>query len=210
MRTVTEGARGCGYRAPGGLYLMSDGAGEPCPKLPIELRVCPVCGSGIKPTRGFTWIEPDAFTEPGPHGSDEHSARCPLSGSIERAGLVWIGGAFYTARSFTDEAERMGVSRRIPALPRGFEIGETWVFCAHREAEWEACPECGDAATPADCPACDGVGKVGVPAIFHLFRPERVEYVVRGDESPEELDRLESRGIEPVIVKRAQEQAELT
>lgn len=207
--TLREGARGCGYRQPGGLYLVCDGAGEDCPKLPIELRVCPTCGGGIKPTRGYTWIEPQPLVKPEPHGTPEHSALCPLSGdAIERAGLIWIGGSFYTPQSFAEEAGRMGISRRIPAVPREFEIGKTWVFLAHREAEWEPCPKCGDLSkglAPPDCEECGGDGRVPVPAIFYLFRPQRVEYVVSDEEEPEEIERMVKRGIRPVRVEPIEE-----
>jgi hypothetical protein len=30
----------------------------------------------------------------------------------------------------------MGISRRIPAIPKGFQVGETWVAFAHRKAHW--------------------------------------------------------------------------
>ena len=53
---VNESERGCGFRKKGGLYLVSEGLAAPCGKLPIPLTVCPVCGQGIKPSRGWTWI----------------------------------------------------------------------------------------------------------------------------------------------------------
>ena len=34
-----------------------------------------------------------------------------------------------------------------------------------------------------------------IPGIFTAFRPERIEYIVTGKESQEELDRMEERGI---------------
>ena len=210
MRTCVEASRGCGHRQPGGLYLMTDGAGEPCPKLPIVVKKCPTCGQGIKPARGFTWIDADELTEPGPHGTPDHDLACPLASPFqERCGLVWIGGQFYTPTSFADEAARMGVSRRIPQLPRDFAIGETWVFCGHREGAWEPCSRCADKVPVSECPECDGFGAVPVPALFYLFKPERVEYVVREDDDEEKLERMRKRGIEPVKVVPAEEQANL-
>lgn len=41
VHTSVESARGCGFRKGGGIYLVSGGLSEPCPKLPIELKVVP-------------------------------------------------------------------------------------------------------------------------------------------------------------------------
>jgi hypothetical protein len=101
-------------------------------------------------------------------------------------GLLWVGGVFYpTPADFTAEAARMGVSRRVPGVPKGFEVGQTWVFVAHRQA----------IANP------DGTF---TPAVFHAFRPTRIEYVVRGDETEEELQRRADAGQTLVRVKRAE------
>ena len=118
MRTVyDEPARGCGFRKKGGIYLVSDGLAAPCGRLPIPLDVCPCCGAGIKPTRGWTWIQPRMIiekTEP-PACSGDYCTECPVGGDIpERAGLLWIGEKFYaTVEQFEIEAARLGVSRRI-------------------------------------------------------------------------------------------------
>jgi hypothetical protein len=53
-----EPKRGCGFRKVGGLYLVGGELMEPCDRLPFELGVCRCCGGGIKPARGWTWIEP--------------------------------------------------------------------------------------------------------------------------------------------------------
>ncbi len=206
MRTSYEQARGCGRRKPGGLYLVSDGVGQDCDLLPVELHVCPTCSAGIKPSRGWTWVNPDELL---PHHaaypsdfleevSNVHPG-CPLNepGLLgERAGLLWIGEAFYkTPHDWIAEGQRMGFSRRISAVPRGFELGETWVLAAHRKAI---------VRFP------DGLSEPEfTPAIFHVWKPARVEYVVKGDETEEQIAAIEARGIEPVIVKPAYEPEEL-
>lgn len=227
MRISKEGPRGCGYRKPGGLYLVSDGVGEVCSKLPIRLETCPCCGQGIKPNRSWTWLEPNQIIKPEVHGDTFHANHCPLSTGLERCGLVWIGGRYYpTPDAFIAEAKRMGISRRIVAVPRGFEIGD-YVFLAHREADWDPCPDCGDSGTPgkvplatneegdsleyAPCETCGhSEGKVPVKAIFYVFRPDRIEYVVTGKESKKKLGGLVKRGIEPVEVVRLGEQGPLS
>lgn len=50
-----EAKRGCGFRKVGGTYLVSEGEGMPCDRLPIKLDVCPVCSHGFKRSRGWTW-----------------------------------------------------------------------------------------------------------------------------------------------------------
>lgn len=198
---VIDHERGCGWRKEGGLYLRAEGIGMPCGKLPIRLEVCPCCGTGIKPARGWTWFNPRPFVEPLPCASAQavlagalsHNPcnTCVLSTPPEKAGLLWIGEKFYpTPADWMKEADKLGVSRRISMVPKGFNVGETWVFAAHRKAIREE--------------GADGEEKF-VPAIFHVFRPNRIEYVTKGDESQEELEALAKRGITPVKVKRAEE-----
>ena len=187
-----EPPRGCGYRQPGGKYLVSGGLMVPCGRLPIRLHVCPVCSSGIKATRAWTWIDPRRLLVEHPEYvcGKTYCDRCPLGGAIpERAGLLWVGGKFYASpEAFSEEALRMGVSRRIPAVPHGFVLGETRVFLAHREVR--GCGREPDEETG--------------PGVFHAFRPERVEYVVRTDDPPEKLERLVKQGFTLVDVKRVQ------
>ena len=179
----------------GGVYLVSNGLGDPCHKLPIPLGVCSCCGGGIKPSRGFTWVGPALV---GPACKDQrdglgccvdqswHCPNCPVC-SPEllggKAGLLWIGGSFYpTPAHFTEEALRQGVSRRIPAVPRGFEVGKHFVLVAHREA----------------IVAPDGKKTA---AIFHAFRPERIELIVRQSEAtPEKIAQESARGVTVVAV----------
>lgn len=59
MATITtkqEGPRGCGYRKGGGMYLVCDGPGRGCGRMPVPLHICPTCSHGIKPSRGWTWL----------------------------------------------------------------------------------------------------------------------------------------------------------
>lgn len=53
-------------------------------------------------------------------------AECPLATKLfGKAGLLWIGEQYYKPpRDFITEADRLGVSRRIGAIPRQFEIGK--------------------------------------------------------------------------------------
>ena len=198
IRTSVEGARGCGFRKAGGIYLVSGELSEPCTKLPIEMHTCPTCGGGIKQARGWTWITPDPLLDPGPHGSRRHEKVCPLGTSIDwsdgrRAGLIWVGGSFYKMpQDFMGEAASMGVSRRIHNVPRGFELGETWVALGHAKA-----------VTHPEIPL-DEKGHYS-PGIMTFFKPTALEYIVKGTETDEELDALEERGFTLVKVVRAEQ-----
>ena len=212
MRTSVEAKRGCGFRKPGGLYLVSDGVGIGCGLLPTPLDVCPTCGAGIKPTRGWQWVSPDDIL---PHHVDvdiNPHRGCPLNspGQLgERAGLLWIGEEFYpTPEAWIAEGRDMGFSRRIKTFPVGFQPGVSWVLSAHRKAvmkgygitlngEYTVRSQ-GDLIALGQNP--DDYSVVWGPGIFHVWRPDRVEYVVKGTETEEELAALEQRGIEPVKV----------
>ena len=219
-----EGRRGCGFRKPGGLYLVSDGLTEPCPLLPVEMTVCATCGQGIRPARGYTWVDGGKVVPPQIHGGTQHTAVCPFGpggtkeqiidgdyqSRLGRCGLIWIGEAFYpTADSFMDEANRMGVSRRITAVPRDFVVGETWVLLGHRKAIERVCPECGDDARDEECPVCSDTRKVHRPGIVTAFRPSAIEYVVKGDETDEEIETMERRGLTCVRVTNDEAQGVL-
>jgi len=133
---AVEQKRGCGFRKQFGLYLCGDGLAVVCIKLPIPLRVCPVCGEGVRFSRGWKWVDPLLLTggictpnEMPAYCKDHH---CPFDERL--AGLMWIGGKFYTPESFTNEANEMGISKRISSIPKGLELGKTWILLAHKKA----------------------------------------------------------------------------
>lgn len=187
---ATEARRGCGYRKVGGIYLVSDALGAPCDRMPYPLEVCPCCGAGVKPARGWTWIDPVKLF--GEHMGCRDTLPCPICQpafffgektlvngktleTAKRAGLLWIGDQFYSPTEFLSEAAMLGVSRRISAVPRGFKVGETWVFLAHSKAchRW-------------DINKVDPHGQIGeleeYPGIFCVFKPKRIELIVNQSE----------------------------
>jgi hypothetical protein len=176
-----ESARGCGYRKPAkdgvGVYLVGPSEGVGCGRLPFKLHACPVCGGGIRASRGWNWIEPSklfVMPEDGrlPSAPCQLGRRicesCPLGLGIPegRHGLLWIGESFYkTPDDFSKESNRMGVSRKIKTVPKGFEIGKTWVYLAHR-------------LTPVG-PFDAEKGEVPKePAIFSTFKPTGIDLVI--------------------------------
>jgi len=219
---AVEAKRKCGYRKVGGLYLVAPPFAFSCDRGEIPLTVCPCCSEGIKQSRGWTWIEPrnlfgvhmipatqeeidDLETPLG--GSLEEGAEittyCPdcargcllcTPPSDERHGLLWVGEKFYSAADFVQEADELGISKRIASVPRGFELGKTIVYFAHPKAieRPPQVPEFGE--DPGD--------PEYVPGIFCAFRPLAVEKIVTESEAKNdvEMKRLKKAGITPVAV----------
>jgi hypothetical protein len=197
-----DSKRGCGWRKPGGLYLVGDGPAFPCGRLPIPLNTCPTCGHGFKPSRGWTWVDAPAICAAVPCKAAECSVHCPLGRPFGRVGLLWVGEVYYKSPAdFAGEADRLGISRRIATVPKAFLVGRTWIWLAHRGAIRQPCPWC-PAPGRLDCCSCYGEGTVKTPGVFRAFKPERIEYVVIGSETDAEIDDLISRGITPVRVVR--------
>jgi hypothetical protein len=191
-----EARRGCGYRKVGGLYIVGEGSGMPCCKMPIPLHVCPTCNSGIKQTRGWSWIDPQPWLK-GDCADKLVVAglkvqTCPLAcpGALgDKVGLLWIGEKFYpTPEHFGREANALGISRRITTVPRGFKVGVHWVFLAHPKVIRSVHPETSE--------------EVMQPAVFRVFQPSRIEKIITQtmSENKELMDDLVERGITPVIV----------
>ena len=191
-KVLHEKKRGCGYRKKGGLYLTGGSDFAACCKLPFPLTKCNCCGSGIKPTRGFTWINTDLFAGAGCSGF----SGCILAQRNKKIGLLWIGEKFYNhPQDFLREAHAIGISRRVSQLPKDVIPGETWIALAHRKGH-------------ADI---DGKGLLVqfTGAVICVFKLRGVEYVIKGDEDPAELERMEKRGITPVDVRPDHEQLRL-
>jgi hypothetical protein len=175
---LKEEARGCGYRHSGkdgvGIYLMGDGIFEVCERLPFPVGTCPCCGQGTKFSRGFTWITPTKLFAPALEprcalvgrpgyassftGRHNHMTCLMCTPPLKRHGLMWVGEKFYTTGSFLQEAVTRGISKRIATFPKGFKVGETMVYLAHKKA------------IPTE--------KDSQPAVFTVFEPNRLELVV--------------------------------
>jgi hypothetical protein len=106
-------------------------------------------------------------------------------------GLLWCGEKFYkTPQDWMREARLQGVSRRISTVPNDFVVGETWVLMAHPKAVRRV----------------DDEGETTYhPGIFQAFLPTAIEYVVKGDETEEELARKVKWGITLVRIERVEE-----
>jgi len=184
VRISIEQKRGCGYRSSGadgvGIYLVGPPGGEECERLPFPVHVCPACGQGIRPSRAPRWVQPSELFALNngpicdPRIKDHDHNRCPICtpGLLERALLIWIGEKHYaTAAHFMLEAYKMGISRKLAAIPRDFVIGEDYVLIAHKNA----IPDDVKFAI-ADQKKIEDL--VWEPGIFYVWRPAKVELVI--------------------------------
>lgn len=190
-----ERERGCGYRKSGGIYLVTGVTSGSCGKLPYPLSVCPCCGGGVKFSRGFTWITSDLFTGLSCLFEKNGCGNCVLNQEGEGLGLMWVGERYYhSPQDFQREAGTMGISKRISQVPHKFKVGKTWIALAHIKAISFINPDQSVTFTPG---------------VFMLFRPTAIEYIVRGNESNDELKDYEKRGFTLVHVVREGEQIPL-
>ncbi|MBA7555584.1 hypothetical protein ES705_48255 [subsurface metagenome] len=204
-----ELVRGCGYRKVGGLYLCGGYISAPCDRMPFALTVCPVCGQGLKVGRGFTQINP--FQLWGIHlDCKDHIHPCFLCDPQDEPAYIMLVGAghYKTPGDFLEEAHDMGISKRIPFIPRDLKLGETIVYLAHPKA----C-EVREAAVLQQAMSIVEEAQTNQPrlletekvekalGIFCAFIPKRVEKLIwEKDATPEELEKLEKRGITPVPI----------
>jgi len=130
-----EAKRGCGYRKVGGYYLIGGQLSAPCDRLPYKLEVCPVCGAGVKPSRGFTQINPLHLFGYHLDCHDEYRPCIVCDPKDEVAYMMNVGEKFYrTPEIFMEEARAMGVSKRIPFVPKELKLGKTVIYLCHPKA----------------------------------------------------------------------------
>ena len=181
-----EGPRGCGHRKPGGFYLVADGKGRSCECLPMPVP------STINTSRGPQWRTLGEFTGTGLSRKSCQGAKpCWLrkTPTPTEVMLNFVGMGYYRrTEQFMREAERMGISRRIPGnMIWRVEVGKTIILLAHREASNVIGPD----------------GPEAVRQVFAAFIPQRVEYIVTGQEDEAYLDLLEQRGVTLIKLQAA-------
>lgn len=189
---AVEEIRGCGYRKVGGLYLIGGLLSAPCDRLPLALPVCKTCGQSIKVTRSFTIFNP--FLMLGVHKDckDETIPCLVCTPPNREAYIMPVGNRDYSPENFIQEANKMGVCKRIPYIPKGMEMGKSVVYLIHSKA--------------IDTSEKDDKGKSTYkPGIFCAFIPKGVEKLVWQSElkgkKGETLKReLKKRGITPVVI----------
>jgi len=176
------------------LYLVGSGIIKICDRLPHNLPdICPACGMGIKPHRGFQWISPLQFFHQHLPLCEDEPTCIMCNPPNEQHGLMWVGNRFYSASSFAMEATKIGVSKRIAHVPRGIELGKTIVYLAHRQGGIKEIEEKTAFGIIKKSQSC--------PAIFYVFRPIRIEKLIwKRNATTENILELEKQGITPIIV----------
>ena len=207
---AVEAIRGCGFRKVGACYLVGDYPyHEACDRMPFPLTTCPVCGQGLKVSRGFTEVNPYRLW--GIHRDCNDNFRpCLLCDPQDQPAYLMLVGAgnYPTPQDFVQEALAMGISKRIPFIPKGLELGKTVLYLAHPKAcEVKVAAAVqqamsileGEETQQPKLLETDRVEKhLG---IFCAFIPKRVEKLIwKRDATPEELEKLEKRGITPVPI----------
>ena len=191
-----EAARGCGFRKVNGLYLVASGLWSECDRLPLGLTHCLACGCGVKFPRAPRKVVPRSLFGVHEECTEVYASSVmepfnvarglmPCSVCRPQAEVAYVLGVgerhYKVPGDFMAEAVKLGVSKRIPAVPKDLEIGKTWVYLAHRKA----------------CVGPDGKPQLG---IFAAFVPQRVEMPVWKSEMTDERSKdLEKRGITPVV-----------
>ena len=200
IKTVVEKQRGCGFKKPGGLYLIGGASSSSCCQLPFPLTICSCCGQGVKFSRGFTWINTNLFNAECKDRGSLASDMCILSHRNNRIGLMWVGESFYkTPSHFMKEAWNVGISKRISAVPRDCEPGKTWIALAHKKAipNYIQMPDKlqRDDTNPFTA------------AIFMIFKVMAIQYVVKESDNEKELQKLQDNGIELIrVIREGQQQ----
>ncbi len=206
---AVEGIRGCGFRKVGGMYLCGEYVSSPCDRLPLPLTTCPICGQGIKVSRGFTQVNP--FRLWGIHQECEDRLRpCFLCDPQDQPAFIMLVGAgnYKSPRDFMDEAHLMGISKRIPFIPKDLELGKTVVYLAHPKACEVKEPVALQQAmaivegSKTNQPRLLETEKVGKAlGIFTAFIPQRIEKLVWESElTDEKREGLTKRNITPIPI----------
>jgi len=205
---AVEPVRGCGYRRIGGLYLCGEYISMPCDRLPLPLTTCPVCGQGIRVSRGFTQVNPYRLW--GIHQDCRDRFRpCFLCDPQDQpAYIMLVGERYYTPESFLDEAHGQGISKRIPFIPKNLELGKTVIYLAHPKAVEVKQPVALQQAlsiveeSETKQPRLLETERVEKSlGIFCAFIPKRVEKLIKESEAtPETIEALKKRSITAIPV----------
>lgn len=204
-----EPKRLCGYRRINALYIVGEYIHSTCDRMPFPLTVCPVCGQGIKVSRGFTQIRPHSLW--GMHQDCKDKIRpCFLCDpSDEPAYIMLVGAGNYpTPQDFLKEALAMGISKKIPFIPRGLKLGSTVLYLAHPKSCEVKEPIALQQATnileqsQTNQPRLVETEKVEKAiGIFCAFIPRRIEQLVwKSQLTDEKRKELEKRNITPIPV----------
>lgn len=157
---------------------------------------------------GFTWIDYNTLFGECPHiaknnaGAEKDKVLCHRVGcelcmppNVAKYGLMWVGEKFYgTPQAFTEEAQKLGVSKRLgKSVPIGLKVGN-FVMLGHRKVVM---------SNPKDfIKQEDGTELNYRPAIFYGFHIRRIEIIITASQSKDEkfMEGIKKRNLTPVVV----------
>lgn len=206
---MSESIRGCGYRKVGSLYLCGEYITVACDRLPLRIGHCPVCGEGIHFSRGFREISPLKLFGQHQPCYDQFRPCFVCDPADNLAYVMMVGSKFYTPESFLEEASTMGISKKIPFIPKNMILGETVVYLAHPKAVEVKEPLAVQAAmtvvNETDSPQMRLLDSEQKPeyalGVFCAFIPKRVEKLIwESEATTENIEALEKRGITAIPV----------
>jgi len=206
---AVEQKRGCGYRKVGGSYLCGEYIHCSCDRLPLPLNTCPVCGQGIKVSRGFTEINPFPLWRM--HQDCKDILRpCHVCDPLNQPAYIMLVGEKYykTPEDFMREGRELGISKRIPFIPKDLELGKTVIYLAHPKAvevrQGVALQQAMSILEESETkqPRLLETEKVEKAlGIFTAFIPQRVEKLIWESElTDKKREELEKRRITPVPI----------
>lgn len=214
---MVESERGCGYRTVGGVYLCSSAGDAVCDALPVVIDSCPCCDFNVKQSRSMQPVHVGYLASKLKDHTCNESFKCPVCYFVneypfhktlrkvdkkklrvpEVFYLMFVSRNFYSPKSFIEEAKTLGISKRIApnCLPKKFRVGKDFVFLAHRDVPFVAKLEAGSLVAEP----------VYKRAIFHVFRPDRLELLLWKGTSSETIREYEDAGYTVVLVEKSEE-----
>jgi hypothetical protein len=191
VEMVERHKRGCGYRRPGN-YIEGEGIATTCYRLPLEIPVCPCCGTTLKPIMSIQMINPqelfgdcEAKDKDHPCHNEFGKHSCYVCFPPKKAWVQWVSQNDYTEEAFIQEASRMGVSRRIATFPHNLKMGDV-ILLAYRKQQSKDL----------------GEGEFHkYHQIFYAFRVTKMVKIITDEMARDEdyIQSLENQGIVPTV-----------
>jgi len=204
---MPEIERGCGFRKVGAIYLVGEGLSTSCDMLPMKLEPCQCCGFRPSFSRNFQKLNSEYVNQRATiHFASEACTclqakpTCPLCFPLktDSFGLMFVSSKAYTPENFIKEAKMIGVSKRIPEIPKGIRLNETWILLAYSKYPFHPKTEFEETGLKAE-PKLE-------PAVFYAFKPARIEMLIwKMDVRPKIIAYLEKKGITPIIIEEGSE-----
>lgn len=187
------GARKCGNYQAGKLYLEGGGIAYQCDRLPLSFEKCSCCGQVINFSQGiqgpidyqklFPYEEHHKWCNDRKNGID-YLCNPHLDHFKELIFFMMYVGSDYTCEEFVEEAQKMGVSKTIPFLPKDFVMGKSVVLLAKKNM------------VPVERGKMPSGRPLMTDAIFYAFVPKRlVKYVLEDEYSDEMKEDYKKQGI---------------